>query len=125
MNVLYYAFAWPTFWNSVLGFHEHITSNEPSIPVNSSFKIVTVESEIPEQVDENHFVVQELLSAGYNLEESIDAVECCETLDASIDYLDQKALAENDDKELIFRPKYDQQTSHENKFYLDDFKIAW
>ncbi len=103
------------------GSHE-ISSKVPSKQISSSLDIAVVESEMQEQVDENHPVVQDLVSAGYTVEQSIDAVEKYEILDAAMDYLDQQALDEDDEKDLIpSRPCYNQQTSNDA---LDD-RIAW
>ncbi len=94
--------------------------------MSSSFDIVTVESEMPEQVDEHHSVVQDLVSAGYTVEQSIDAVEKYETLDAAMEYLDQQVLDEDVERDLIpSRSGYTQQTSNDDDMLLHEFKMTW
>lgn len=83
--------------------------------------IATVETEMQEQVNEDHPVVKELVSAGYDLDKTIGAVEKCGTLPASLEYLDQQVIDENDEKELISsKPGYHQQTSID-----DQFQMSW
>ena len=72
-------------------------------------------------MNENHPVVIELLSAGYTLEESVDAVERCEkfghdmildtdrTLDSALDYLTQ----------------LQRHLPHEDSQTLDNFNTEW
>lgn len=95
--------------------------------VSSNFEIITVESEMQEPVDDNHSAVQALVDAGYDVEQSIDAVEKYETVGAAMEYLDQQVLA-NDDNEKDLIPSgsgYNKQSSHEDHLLLDDIKIAW
>ena len=95
--------------------------------VSSNFEIVTVQSEMQGPVDDNHRAVQALVSAGYNVEQSIDAVEKYETIDAAMGYLDQQVLDDGNEMDLIpSKPRYNQQFSRdEEHFLLEDIKIAW
>lgn len=91
--------------------------------MSSSFDIVTVESEMQEQVDENHPIVQDLVSAGYTVEQSIDGVEKYETLDATMEYLEQQVLDEDNEADLIPSGRsYNQQSSNDA---LEDLKMTW
>ena len=47
-------------------------------------------------IDRNHPVVRKLFSAGYSEEESIDAVEKFETLEAAIEYLYQMSQVDEE-----------------------------
>lgn len=101
------------------------TSKESPMKTSFSLDIVTIETEMQEQVDENHPIVKELISAGYTVERSLDAVDKYETLDAAMNYLDQQDLDEDEEKDLIpFRPGYNQQASNDDLLPSDD-KIAW
>lgn len=103
----------------------HQTKDSP-MHVGSSFEIVTVESEMQEQVDEHHPVVQDLVSAGYTIEQSIDAVEKYETLDPAMEYLEQQVLEADDERDLIpSRPGYSQQASNDDDVFLDGSKMTW
>ena len=94
--------------------------------MSSSFEIVTVQSEMQEPVDENHAVVQDLISAGYAVEQSIDAVEKFETLEAAMEYLDQLVLDEDNEKDVIpSKPAYIQQSSNDDNLHVDDIRMAW
>ena len=89
-----------------------------------SFEVVTIESEMEEPVDENHPVVKDLVSANYTLEQSIDAVERYETLEAAIDYLDQQALDDDGDDDDVIPSKrnYKKQSSDDDHF---EAKMTW
>lgn len=109
--------------------HIFIGSQETKVcpmQVSTSFDIITVESEMQEPVDENHAIVQDLLSAGYSLEQSIEAVERCETLEAAMAYLDQQILDEDTERDVIpSRPTLIQQTSNDDRPDLDEFRMTW
>lgn len=113
-----------SYYYKITGSHETKAS---LMQVSSNFEIVTVESEMQEPVDDNHSAVQALVSAGYNVELSIDAVEKYETVDAAMEYLDQQVLDDDNEIDLIpsSRPEYNQQSSHEDHFLLEDIKITW
>jgi hypothetical protein len=51
-------------------------------------RIVVVEKASRELVDENNAIVKDLVSAGYTVEQSIEAVDTYETLEAALDYLE-------------------------------------
>ena len=91
---------------------------------SSFFDIVTVETEMQEQVDENHTIVKELISAGYTVERSLGAVNKYDTLDAAMNYLDQQDLDDGENDLIPFRPGYSQQASNDDLLPSDD-KIAW
>ncbi len=86
-------------------------------------------------MNENHPVVAELLSAGYTLEESIDAVEGRETyghdmtldsdrtLESALEYLDQLTAEEDGEGELL--PSTERHLSREDSQTHDDFNMEW
>ena len=78
---------------------------------------------IPEAIDGNHWLVKELMSADYSMEESIGAVEKTGALDAAtaLDYLQNQD--ENDDDQLlsINQKKFNHQDSNS----LDEVTMAW
>ena len=93
---------------------------------STSFDIITMQSEMQEPVDEDHATVKELVSAGYTVDQSIDAVEKFDTLDSAMEYLDQQVLDEDDEQDLIpSRPRYNQQASNDDQVLLEDFKMTW
>lgn len=103
-----------------LGSHK---AEESPMQMSSSFDIVTVESEMQEQVDENHPIVRDLVSAGYTVEQSIDGVEKYETLDATMEYLEQQVLDGDNEADLIPSGRsYNQQSSNDA---LEDLKMTW
>lgn len=95
---------------------------ESPMHMSSSISIVTIESAMQEPVDEHHGVVQDLVSAGYDVEQSIDAVEKRETLEAAMEYLDQQVVDDDDEQVLIPSGRgFNQQSSHDE----DDYKMTW
>ena len=91
---------------------------------STSISIVNIESAMQEPVDEHHSVVQDLVSAGYNVEQSIHAVEKRETLEAAMEYLDQQVVDDEDDDEHVLIPSapgFNQQSSHDE----DEYKMTW
>ncbi len=76
-------------------------------------RIINVEAAIPQPVNENHPIVKNLLLADYTLEESIDAVERCETyghdmtldtdrtLESALEYLTRSTAEEDGEGELL------------------------
>ena len=89
-------------------------------------RIINIETVIQEPVDENHSVVIDLLSAGYSLEESIDAVERCETndpartLESAMEYL-AELPAEDGESDLF--PSTQRHLSREDS--QDDIIMEW
>lgn len=105
------------------GFHE---AKDTSMEASTSFDIITVQSEMQEPVDEDHAVVKELVSAGYPVDQSIDAVEKFDTLESAMEYLDQQVLDEDDERDLIpSGPSYKRQASNDDQVFLEDFKMTW
>ena len=89
--------------------------------------IIKREASIQELVDEHHPVVKDLISAGYTVQQSIEAVEKCETLDASLNYIELLAVEDDDDEEEVedLIPSYKHQLSREDSHPQDDFKMDW
>lgn len=106
------------------GSHE---ARDSIMEVSASFDIITVQSEMQEPVDEDHAVVKELVSAGYTVDQSINAVEKFDTLESAMEYLDQQVLDEDDEQDLIPSrpPRYNQQTSNDDQVLMEDFKMTW
>lgn len=86
-----------------------------------------MQSAIQEPVDENNSVVKELVAAGYSVEQSIEAVEKRETLDAALGYLEELAIEEieEDNGRDLIPYAYKQQLSREDSQPVDDFKMKW
>ena len=92
-------------------------------------RIINREAPIWEPVNENHPVVKDLLLAGYNPKESIDAVGKCETcdhdmtldtdrtLESALEYLAQMRAEEDGEGELL--------PSTERHLFRDEFKMEW
>ena len=93
------------FTFTVLVSNEETNEEAHDMEISSSFHdIVTVESKMQEKVDANHPFVEDLVSAGYTVEQSIYAVEKCGALDTAMEYLHQKD--DDDGKELLpFSPR--------------------
>ncbi len=80
-----------------------------------------IEEAIRECVDEYHSVVASLVKADYTLEESIEAVVKCGTLEAALQHLERAALEEKDSKDLIpmnVEQRYSREPSREDNWYL-------
>lgn len=60
-----------------------------------------IKEAIRECVDEDHSVVTSLVKADYSLEESIEAVVKCGTLEDALQYLEMAALGEKDSSNEI------------------------
>jgi hypothetical protein len=56
-------------------------------------------------------VVQDLCSAGFSEEQSIDAVERCETLDRAMDYLMSIGFGDNEEEGMLQMVAPDRQDS--------------
>ena len=83
-----------------------ISAHAASAPKSSSYtmpeghlRIREVEAQPQLPIDRNHPVVQQLCSAGYGDEESIDAVEKFENLDAAMEYL----MSQGDEEGGLFQ----------------------
>ncbi len=86
-------------------------------------------------MNENHPVVVELLSADYTLEESIDAVERCETyghemtldtdktLESALKYLARLTAEEDGEGELL--PSTERHLSREDSQTLEELNMEW
>ncbi len=70
-------------------FFESLDAQEVDESHLPTFSITTIESNIQEEVDENHPIVQQLIAADFTKEQSIDAVKKFQTVDAAFDYLNQ------------------------------------
>ncbi len=62
---------------------------------SSASQIIVIEIAVNEPIDENNSVVVDLVSAGYSVQESIDAVDKYGTLEAALSYLEM----DDDDQE--------------------------
>lgn len=60
-----------------------------------------IEKAAKEAIDENNAIVADLVSAGYTLEQSIDAVDRYGTLEAALDHLGEEDGEEDDEPEVI------------------------
>ena len=68
---------------------------------HSGIRQIEAQPQLP--IDRNHPVVQQLCSAGYTEEESIDALEVYETRDRALKYLMSKELGDENESEGIFQ----------------------
>lgn len=106
------------------GSRENKIKRSPMVTGSASYNITTIESVMQEPIDEDHPIVQDLVSAGYSVEESIDAVERCETLEEALAYLERKAY-EEDGGEAEGVLGLSVQLSREDSLPMDDFKMKW
>ena len=84
-----------------------------------------IQSAIQEPVDEDNSVVKDLIGAGYSMEQSINAVERCETLEGALEYLGELVLDEEEDERDLIPSTYKHQFSREDSQPVDDFKMMW
>ena len=60
------------------------------------------------------------------MQQSIEAVEKCETLQASLNYIDSLAVKDYDKEKVEeLMPSYKHQLSREDSHSQDDFKMDW
>ena len=81
-----------------------------------------IKEAIRECVDEYHSVVASLVKANYTLEESIEAVVKCGTLDAALHHLEMAAMEDHDSKDLIplnLEQHYSREPSREDSTQVD------
>lgn len=78
---------------------------------------------VRDTIDENHSVVKNLVSAGYTVEQSINAVENCGTLEGALDYLGTVDMDEEEGE--LFPSAYKPQLSNEDSQPYDTFKMKW
>lgn len=82
-------------------------------------RITVIETIAEQPVDENHPGVVNLVSAGYTVDESIDAMDRCRTEEAALTYLGLAALQQDDEGEANVIPltkeqPYSRENSHDN-----------
>ena len=70
---------------------------------HSQTGIRQIEAQPQLPINRNHPVIQQLCSAGYTEEQSIDAVERCETLDRALKYLMSAELGDEKENEGVFQ----------------------
>jgi hypothetical protein len=72
-----------------------------------------------EAVNEDHAVVKELISADFTVEQSIDAVNRCGTLEPALDYLEQGKEREDKDEAGVIPVPQSHQFSMEAPKFID------
>lgn len=92
-------------------------------PHSSAPKIVVVDMAAKETIDENNATVVDLVSAGYTVEQSIDAVDRYGTLEAALNHLEMDEVDEEAEAGVIPVPYYDQQLSREDS--QDSNNMDW
>ena len=112
-----------------------ISVSKSPLQKKSGSRIINKEAPIREPVNENHSVVIDLLLADYTVEESIDAVERCETyghdmtldsdrtLESALEYLARLTAEEDGDGEPV--PSTERHLSREDSQTHDDFNMEW
>ena len=107
-------------------FLDSIVRHTPAQKGTSKTRIIQVQSAIQEPVDENNSIVKELIGASYTVEQSINAVERCETLKDSLAYLEDIAMEEiEEDNERDLIPSTNKQQLSRDSQSVDDFKMSW
>lgn len=95
------------------------------MPKSPKLPIMKIEAATRDTIDENHFVVKDLVSAGFSAEQSIDAVEKYGTLEAALSYLEVDDMEEEEEvgKELFSSTH--KQLSREDSQPEDTFVMKW
>jgi hypothetical protein len=78
-----------------------------------------IEKATKEAVDEDHAVVVELVSAGFTVEQSIDAVDRYGTLEAALSYLEEDEEREDEDEAGVIPVPHSRQFSMEAPKSID------
>lgn len=81
---------------------------------SSAPRIIVIEKAPEEIVDENNPIVLKLKSAGYTLEQSIDAVDKYGELKAALEYLEMEQEVEMEDEPDVIAVPQDRQISRED-----------
>lgn len=85
--------------------------------------IMQIKTVVHDTVDENHSIVKDLVSAGYTVQQGIDAMEKYGTLEGALDYLGTIDIDEEEDE--LFPSTYKPQLSSEDSQPNDTFKMKW
>ena len=97
---------------------------------SSGPRIIMIEKTAEETVDENNPIVLDLVSAGYTVEQSIDAVEKYRTLEAALNYLETGGEVEEEGEPDVISVLQHQQISREDSdgsVNMDRYKsmVCW
>lgn len=110
---------------SALIFVQNLTVDASKVITSSELPlgIMKIKRAVRDTIDENHPIVLNLVSAGYTVEQSINAVENCGTLEGALDYLGTIDMDEEEGE--LFPSNYKPQLSNEDSLPYDTFKMKW
>lgn len=82
---------------------------------------------VKEPIDEKHPNVSALVEADYTVEQSIDALSKCGTLEAALDYLGTMSASEDEesDEQMDLIPSAGCQFSHDEDPQQNKFGLDW
>lgn len=76
---------------------------------HSGIRQIAIQHQLP--INRNHPVVQQLCSAGFSEEQSMDAVERFETLDRAMDYLMSVGFGDDEEEGMVAPDRQDSTSS--------------
>ena len=97
--------------------------------IDSSPRIITIDTTVCEPIDETHPAVMRLIEAGFSVEQSIEAVERCGgDLGTALDYLENLIINEGEieDEGKLLPSSYKHELSYEDsQSSSEDIKMEW
>ena len=98
--------------------NQEARSRDPATPRTP--RIVTVEKPVQEPIDEHNSIVQDLVSAGYTVEKSVETVAKYPSLEAALEHLQVMETGEEEgEAPLIPESQFSRQNSEAEGFKAD------